>query len=119
MLEEALIFEIGDCETTGVDIAAPEGSMVVAPADGEICLIEMAPPPVELGLSDEPRLRVSIFLSILDAHVQRAPIGGQVVAAVHQHGEEAGDGRRARAVRADRAGAGAFQKLRQFGEDPQ
>ncbi|MCB0928462.1 MAG: phosphatidylserine decarboxylase [Mycobacterium sp.] len=59
---------------------------VVAPADGEICLIELAPPPVELGLSDEPRLRVSIFLSILDAHVQRAPIGGQVVAAVHQPG---------------------------------
>jgi phosphatidylserine decarboxylase len=60
--------------------------VIVAPADGEICLIDRVPAPPELGLSDEPRLRVSIFLSMLDAHVQRAPIGGEVVAAVHQPG---------------------------------
>ena len=60
--------------------------VVVAPADGEICLIDTVPAPPELGLSDEPRLRVSIFLSMLDAHVQRAPIGGEVIAAVHQPG---------------------------------
>ncbi len=59
---------------------------VVAPADGQVCLIETASPPPELGLSDEPRLRVSIFLSVLDAHVQRAPIGGEVVAAIHRPG---------------------------------
>jgi phosphatidylserine decarboxylase len=59
---------------------------VVAPADGQICLIETAAPPPELGLSDEPRLRVSIFLSVLDAHVQRAPIGGEVTTVVHRPG---------------------------------
>jgi phosphatidylserine decarboxylase len=58
----------------------------VAPADGQVCLIETASPPPELGLSDEPRLRVSIFLSLLDAHVQRAPVGGEVIAAVHRPG---------------------------------
>jgi phosphatidylserine decarboxylase len=60
--------------------------VVVAPADGLVCLIENAAPPPELGLGDEPRPRVSIFLSVLDAHVQRAPVGGEVVAAIHRPG---------------------------------
>jgi len=60
--------------------------VVVAPADGQICLIESAVPPPELDLGDTPRPRVSIFLSVLDAHVQRAPVGGEVVGAVHQRG---------------------------------
>jgi len=53
--------------------------VVVAPADGLICLIEEAEPPAELGLGTGPVPRVSIFLSLLDAHVQRIPIGGEVV----------------------------------------
>ncbi|MDV3125655.1 phosphatidylserine decarboxylase [Mycobacterium sp. 21AC1] len=60
--------------------------VVVAPADGLVCLIEEAAPPAELGLPDSPMLRVSIFLSVLDAHVQRAPIGGEVVAVQHRPG---------------------------------
>ena len=52
--------------------------LVVAPADGLICLIEEAPPPAELGLPATPLPRISIFLSVFDAHVQRAPIGGEV-----------------------------------------
>jgi phosphatidylserine decarboxylase len=39
-----------------------------------------------LGLPATPLPRVSIFLSVLDAHVQRAPIGGEVVTAVHRPG---------------------------------
>jgi len=60
--------------------------VIVAPADGEICLLENTPPPPELGMSEEPRPRVSIFLSMLDAHVQRAPVGGEVVAVIHRPG---------------------------------
>lgn len=60
--------------------------VAVAPADGQICLIENAAPPPELDLGDTPRPRVSIFLSVLDAHVQRTPVGGEVVAAVHRPG---------------------------------
>ncbi|CRZ16395.1 phosphatidylserine decarboxylase [Mycolicibacterium neworleansense] len=60
--------------------------VVVAPADGLVCLIEEAVPPAELGLPDTPRPRISIFLSVLDAHVQRAPIGGDVVAVQHRPG---------------------------------
>jgi phosphatidylserine decarboxylase len=60
--------------------------LVVAPADGVICLIGEEVPPVELGLPATPLPRISIFLSVLDAHVQRAPIGGEVVSAVHRRG---------------------------------
>ena len=59
---------------------------VVAPADGLICLIDSAAPPAELGMGDAPLPRISIFLSILDAHVQRAPVSGEVVAVQHRPG---------------------------------
>ncbi len=60
--------------------------LVVAPADGLICLVEDAVPPAELNLPDKPLPRVSIFLSIFDAHVQRIPISGEVVSVVHRPG---------------------------------
>ncbi|ORW49577.1 phosphatidylserine decarboxylase [Mycobacterium paraense] len=59
---------------------------VVAPADGEICVIDSAAPPAELSMGDTPLPRVSIFLSLLDAHVQRAPVSGEVVAVQHRPG---------------------------------
>ncbi|CAN5537160.1 phosphatidylserine decarboxylase [soil metagenome] len=60
--------------------------VVVAPADGQVCLIEPSVPPHRRGLSDTALQRVSIFLSVLDAHVQRAPIGGEVIAVEHKPG---------------------------------
>ncbi len=59
---------------------------VVAPADGEICVIDSAAPPAELSMGDAPLPRVSIFLSLLDAHVQRAPVSGEVIAVQHRPG---------------------------------
>ncbi|GJF08493.1 phosphatidylserine decarboxylase proenzyme [Mycolicibacterium cyprinidarum] len=60
--------------------------LVVAPADGLICLVDEEIPPGELGLAATPLPRISIFLSLLDAHVQRAPIGGEVIAVAHRPG---------------------------------
>ena len=59
---------------------------IVAPADGEICVIDFAAPPAELSMGDAPLPRVSIFLSLLDAHVQRAPVSGEVIAVQHRPG---------------------------------
>jgi phosphatidylserine decarboxylase len=59
---------------------------VVAPADGLICVVDTAAPPAELGLGDVELPRVSIFLSLLDAHVQRAPVSGEVVTVQHRPG---------------------------------
>ncbi|HKV22649.1 MAG TPA: phosphatidylserine decarboxylase [Mycobacterium sp.] len=60
--------------------------VIVAPADGLICLVEDAVPPAELNLPERPLQRISIFLSIFDAHVQRIPISGEVVSVVHRPG---------------------------------
>ncbi|MFJ2667955.1 phosphatidylserine decarboxylase [Nocardia fluminea] len=61
--------------------------IVVAPADGEVALVDTAVPPVELGLGDQPLPRVSIFLSVLDVHVQRVPVSGTVREVLHQPGK--------------------------------
>ncbi|MFE3544196.1 phosphatidylserine decarboxylase [Nocardia sp. NPDC059177] len=61
--------------------------VVVAPADGEVALVDTAVPPAELGLGDQPLPRVSIFLSVLDVHVQRVPVSGTVREVLHQPGQ--------------------------------
>jgi phosphatidylserine decarboxylase len=53
-------------------------NLVVAPADGVICSIGYFAPPPELGLSADPMPRVSIFMSVFDCHVNRAPVAGRI-----------------------------------------
>lgn len=60
--------------------------LVVAPGDGRVSMIETVRPPKELGLGDEPRQRISIFLSIFDVHIQRAPVPGKIVRQVYSPG---------------------------------
>ena len=50
--------------------------LVIAPGDGRVCAIERVRPPSELGLGEAQRLRVSIFLSVFDVHINRAPVAG-------------------------------------------
>ncbi|MGY8661060.1 phosphatidylserine decarboxylase [Bradyrhizobium sp. UFLA05-109] len=52
--------------------------LVVSPADGRVSMITMALPPAELGLGDRPLPRVSIFMSVFNCHVNRAPIAGRI-----------------------------------------
>jgi phosphatidylserine decarboxylase len=52
--------------------------VVVAPADGTVSQIVEAVPPAELELGAHPMLRVSVFLSIFDVHVQRLPVDGEI-----------------------------------------
>ncbi len=52
--------------------------LVVSPADGRISQVGMALPPRELGLSDTPLLRISIFMNVFNVHVNRAPVGGRI-----------------------------------------
>ena len=60
--------------------------LVVSPADGVVIGIETVTPPAELNLGSETRTRVSIFLSLLDVHVTRAPIAGRIESSVHTPG---------------------------------
>jgi len=53
--------------------------LVISPADGVVQMICEAAPPPELGMDPAPRTRVSVFMSVFDCHVNRAPIAGTVV----------------------------------------
>ena len=59
--------------------------LVIAPADGRVVGIERVPPPPELGLDGE-RTRISIFLSMMDCHVNRAPIAGRITRSIYVPG---------------------------------
>jgi phosphatidylserine decarboxylase len=65
--------------------------IVVAPADGTIALVDTAVPPAELGMQEvwgEGAVpRVSVFLSVLDVHVQRSPVQGTVRRLAYQAGK--------------------------------
>lgn len=61
-----------------------EDGLVVAPGDGEIMDIVVEEEVRYLG---QEMLRVSIFLSVLDVHVQRIPISGRVILVDHQPGQ--------------------------------
>jgi phosphatidylserine decarboxylase len=68
-------------------VTPTDTATVVAPADGLISLIQEAAPPAELGLGAEPRLRVSIFLSVFDVHVQRIPVSGVITNVAYKAGQ--------------------------------
>jgi phosphatidylserine decarboxylase len=61
--------------------------LVVSPADGRVSLVANAVPPAELALGTAPLPRVSIFMSVFDCHVNRAPIGGRIARIVYTPGK--------------------------------
>ena len=61
--------------------------LIVSPADGMVSLIEPAVPPAELGLPDKPLTRVSVFMSVFNCHVNRAPVAGRVRAVAYRPGK--------------------------------
>ena len=75
----------------------PQGdALIISPADGLITLIGKVEPPAELMMDDGtgapclpagPVTRVSIFMSVFDVHINRAPIGGTVRRVVYIPGK--------------------------------
>jgi phosphatidylserine decarboxylase len=65
--------------------------LVIAPADGLVTMIQPVPVPKELagpdGLGDSPLTRISIFMSVFDVHINRAPIGGTIKRVVYISGK--------------------------------
>lgn len=53
---------------------------VLAPADGIVASVTDVVPPVDLDLPREPHTRISVFLTVLDVHVQWVPVHGRVAA---------------------------------------
>ena len=64
-----------------------EDRLLIAPADGLVQMIADAVPPAELGLGDQKMTRVSIFLSVFDVHINRAPCAGTVEVRAYRPGK--------------------------------
>ena len=60
--------------------------VVVAPADGRVVSVASAVPPPDLGLGAAPHLRVSIFMSVFDCHVNRSAVLGRIERIVYREG---------------------------------
>lgn len=58
-----------------------EAGLIVSPADGRVVEIAGA------AWSEQPRKRISIFLSVFDVHVNRSPIEGVIVSADYRKGQ--------------------------------
>jgi phosphatidylserine decarboxylase len=59
-----------------------DDKLIIAPADGLITMIARVGPPPEIrgadGLAEGEYTRVSIFMSVFDVHINRAPITGRI-----------------------------------------
>lgn len=77
-------------------VTPQDDKFIIAPADGLVTLIQKVDPPRELvmddgsgtaGLAPGPVTRISIFMSVFDVHINRAPIGGTVRRVVYIPGK--------------------------------
>lgn len=50
--------------------------LIISPADGKVCMITNA---YEKRFFKEPRKRISIFMSVLNCHVNRSPISANII----------------------------------------
>jgi phosphatidylserine decarboxylase len=71
-----------------IRVTPRDDSLVIAPADGLVTMIQPVVPPAELDiLGAMPLIRVSIFMSVFDVHVNRTPIQGIIRRVVYISGK--------------------------------
>jgi phosphatidylserine decarboxylase len=64
-----------------------EPGLIICPADGRLLPVIDAVPPLELGLGDRARPRLSIFMNVFNVHVNRNPVSGTVIAKSYRPGK--------------------------------
>jgi phosphatidylserine decarboxylase len=64
-----------------------DDALAISPADGIVTAVGPATPPAELGLDQAPMLRISVFMNVFSVHVNRAPVKGRVLNAIHRPGQ--------------------------------
>jgi len=74
-----------------VRITPTGADLVIAPADGLVTQIAEVAPPVEIagpdGLNEATMMRVSIFMSVFDVHINRTPMAGTLKKLVYIPGK--------------------------------
>ena len=64
-----------------------EPGLIICPADGRMLPMVDAVPPVELGMGESARPRLSIFMNVFNVHVNRNPVSGTVIAKSYRPGK--------------------------------
>ena len=59
-------------------ISINDDNYLTSPADGEILMIHEINGPKELGLEEKKFTKISIFMNVLDCHVNRTPCDGKI-----------------------------------------
>lgn len=62
-------------------IPPPDEETIVSPADGRVMEV------VEESLNGNPGLRISVFLSVFDVHVNRTPVAGKITKIEYRTGK--------------------------------
>jgi len=70
-----------------VRVTPTREGLVVSPADGRVSMVTHVVPPAELGLGDKPLPRISIFMSVFNCHVNRAPVAGRIERIAYRPGK--------------------------------
>ncbi len=68
-------------------VTPSDDRLVISPADGIVSAVGPAIPPRELGLGEEERTRISVFLDVFSCHVNRAPVRGRIVRLEYRPGK--------------------------------
>jgi phosphatidylserine decarboxylase len=68
-------------------VTPDRANLVISPADGVVCAVDSLPAPAELGMGDEARTRVCVFMSVFDVHINRIPIAGRIVKLAYHAGK--------------------------------
>lgn len=67
-------------------VTPTRGGLIISPADGVVQLIDSAVPPPELGMGDEERPRVCVFMNVFNVHVNRVPMDGKITKVSYRPG---------------------------------
>jgi phosphatidylserine decarboxylase len=67
-------------------VSPQDPDLVLSPADGVVSFVGLAPPPPELQLEGE-RVRISVFMSVFNCHVNRMPVGGRIARIAYKPGK--------------------------------
>lgn len=74
-----------------IRVTPQDDDLIIAPADGLITMIQEVPIPAELqgadALGEGSMMRVSIFMSVFDVHINRTPIPGTITRVAYISGK--------------------------------
>ena len=59
-------------------ISINDDNYLTSPADGEVLMVHEVDGPKEFGLEDKKFIKISIFMNVLDCHVNRTPCDGKI-----------------------------------------